>query len=64
MLMEATSKSLSFRAGNLSTKEEVYELRKELESMRSELNYLKWLLVRQRDSKSIKGLRKTLELLK
>jgi len=64
MLMEETSKSISFRAADLSTKEEVYELRKELESMRSELNYLKWLLVRQRDSKSIKGLRKTLELLK
>ena len=52
MLIEATSKSISFRAGNLSTKEEVYELRKELESMRSELNYLKLLLLTQNRDKS------------
>ena len=64
MLIEATSKSISFRAGDLSTKEEVYELRKELEYMRYELNYLKLLLLTQRDSKSIKGLRTLQELLK
>ena len=52
MLMEETSKSISFRAADLSTKEEVYELRKELESMRSELNYLQLLLLTQNRDKS------------
>ena len=49
--MDTIAKNLNFGADNLATKEEVYELRKELELMRSELNHIKFLLLRQNRDK-------------
>ena len=44
MSIEAIAKSLNFGADNLATKEELSELRAELESIKNELSWVKWML--------------------